>query len=67
MTIMAYVENKNGFQVGDWATTTRQITCLKGSFEEGTRVKVVGVSDRGYDLEDEIGNRITETGFRSIQ
>lgn len=64
---MAYVENKNGFQVGDWATTTRQITCLKGYFEEGTKVKVVGISDRGYDLEDESGNQITETGFCSIK
>lgn len=64
---MAYVKHKNEFNIGDWATTKRDIDSFVGYFEKGTRVKVVGKSDRGYDLEDEEGNRITETGFDSIK
>ncbi len=29
-------------------------------------VKVIGKSYRGYDLEDEYGNRVIETGYDSI-
>lgn len=37
-----------------------------GYFEKLTKVKVIGKSYRGYDLEDEYGNRIIETGYNSI-
>ena len=64
---MAYVKNKNGFEVGEWATTKRKVECLSGYFEKGTKVKVIGKSSRGYDLEDEYGNKIIETGYDSIE
>lgn len=64
---MAYVKNKNGFEIGDWATTARKVDSCSGYFEEGTRVKVIGKSYRGYDLEDEYGNRVIETGYDSIK
>ena len=63
---MAYVKNKNGFEVGDWAITTRKVDSYAGYFEKGTKVKVIGKSYRGYDLEDEYGNRLIETGYDSI-
>lgn len=54
------------FEVGDCAVTTEEVSCLMHSFEKGTKVKIVGVSARGYDLMDEHGNRIIETGFDSV-
>lgn len=63
---MAYVKKKNGFEIGEWVLTKKKIECFDGYFEVGTKVKVIGKSYRGYDLEDEYGNRIIETGFDSI-
>lgn len=67
MNIMAYVKNNDKFEVGDWVTTARKVTSSAGYFEPGTKVKVIGKSYRGYDLEDEYGNKITETGYDSIK
>lgn len=64
---MAFVKDENSFKVGDWAVTARQVDSFKGYFEKGTRVKVIGKSCRGYDLEDEDGNKILETGYDSIE
>ena len=64
---MAYVKNNNGFEVGEWATTKRKVDSCAGYFEKGTKVKVIGKSYRGYDLEDEYGNRVIETGYDSIE
>ena len=50
---MAYVKNKNGFEIGNWATTSIYLDSCAGYFEIGTIVKVIGKSYRGYDLEDE--------------
>lgn len=44
----------------------KKVNSLAGYFEKGTIVKVIGKSYRGYDLEDEYGNRLIETGFDSI-
>ena len=55
---MAYIENKNGFEFGEWVVTKRKIASCLAHFKAGTKVKVVGKSYRGYDLEDEFGNRI---------
>lgn len=63
---MAYVKNKNGFEIGDWATITRKVDSCAGYFGEGTKVKVIGKSYRGYDLEDEYGNKVIGTGYDSI-
>lgn len=64
---MAYVKNDNTFKVGDWVYTTRTVSsCYAGHFEKGTRVRIIGVSERGYDLADEYGNRVIETGFDSV-
>lgn len=64
---MAYIKNKNGFNINDFAVTTRKVSSISGYFEKGTKVKVIGKSCRGYDLEDEHGNRILETGYDSIE
>lgn len=66
---MAYTKNetKGKFRVGDWAVTVRRVESFIGYFEKGTKVKVIGKSMYGYDLEDENGNQITDTGFDSIE
>jgi hypothetical protein len=64
---MAYIKNNNSVEVGEWATTNRQVGSCAGYFEKGTRVKVIGVTERGYDLMDEHGNRVIETGWDSVR
>lgn len=64
---MAYVKNNNSVEVGEWAITIRKVDSCAGYFEKGTRVKVIGVSERGYDLMDEHGNRVIETGWDSVR
>ena len=73
---MAYITNKRpiaeigrnySFKVGDVVRTRRIVDCFSGYFEKGTVVTVIGVSKRGYDLQDADGNRIIETGFDSIE
>ena len=62
---MAYVKN-NVLNVGDEVLTMRKVNSMAGYFEKGTKVKIIGVSERGYDLMDEYGNRVIETGFDSV-
>lgn len=63
---MAFVNNEE-FKIGEWYHTTKILKSLAGYFEVGTKVKLVGESNRGYDLEDEEGNRIIECGFGCIK
>ncbi len=64
---MAYIKHDNGFQAGDIVLTSRKVDSYAGYFEKGTLVCIVNISERGYDLEDAHGNRITETGFDSVE
>lgn len=70
---MAYVKTvpkymlKAKFRVGDHVVTKKKVRCQDGYFEKGTRVKVVGISPLGYNLEDAQGNEIRECGFRCIE
>lgn len=67
MAFVKYTDTARRFEVGEWAVTTRKVTSSIGYFEKGTRVRVIGRSSlHGYDLEDEDGNRIYDTGFDSI-
>ncbi len=51
------------FEIGDYAITTEDI-CL---IPKGTKVRIVGVSARGYDLMDEHGIRVIETSWNRIR
>ena len=57
----------DGLKIGDYAITTRTLISLVGRIICGTRVKITGISDRGYDLVDEQGNTVAETGFDSVR
>lgn len=54
------------FKIEDLVKTSRKIQCSARFFEKDTYVKIINISNRGYDLEDQFGNRIYETGFDSI-
>lgn len=57
----------DGLKIGDYAITTRTLISFVGCIAYGARVKITGISDRGYDLTDELGNTVTETGFYSVR
>ena len=63
---MAYINKNIGFGHGRITTTSRRVENAFGYFEEGTKVEIVGISEKGYDLQDEYGNRIIGTGFDSV-
>lgn len=57
-----FVKNKSK-EVGDWVITTRNHKSLAGTMIVGTKVKIIGVGERGYDIEDEEGNKVIECGW----
>lgn len=56
--------------IGTTGIAARDISCMACTIKKGTRVTITGIDNvqpsRGYDLTDEHGNRIIETGFDSI-
>lgn len=48
---------------GDIVYTSKEHSSLSGTFEIGTKVTVIGRTLKGYDIEDELGNRICEIGW----
>lgn len=59
---MSYIPVKRD-RIGEWVTTKKTHTSCSGTFTVGSKVKIVGVSERGYDIEDEFGNKMREVGF----
>ncbi len=59
---MAFVKY-NSIKIGDVVKTTKKHSNSAGYFEKGTTVKVINITNRGYDIEDEEGNRILEIGW----
>lgn len=62
---MAYIKNES--KVGKTVILQNEHKSYAGTFEKGTEVKIIGQSQRGYDIEDEYGNRMIETGYDSIE
>lgn len=62
-----FVKDESKIKIGDWVTVVKDgVSSFSYSFKKGTRVKVIDIGPRGYDLMDEHGNKITETGWTSI-
>lgn len=59
---MAFVKY-NSIKIGDVVKTTVKHSNFAGYLEEGTIVKIIDITDRGYDIEDEEGNKILEIGW----
>lgn len=49
--------------LGEWTETKMSHTSCGGTFTVGSKVKIICVSSRGYDIEDEHGNRMCEIGW----
>lgn len=62
---MAFVRNSD-IKIGDTVKTTKVFSSFAGKFEKGSIVKVVGIGVRGYDIEDEYGNRVIEIGWDGL-
>jgi hypothetical protein len=61
------LKKKDTLQIGSSAILKSNITVPSGTFEKGTKVTITGISSRGYDFEDEYGNRAMETGFTLLE
>lgn len=61
---MAYIKNNNQYEIGRWTITKKEHSALNGTFTKGSRVKIVDIDPvRGYAIEDEYGNRVSEIGW----
>lgn len=58
---MAYIKNES--KIGKTIVLQNEHKSCAGTFEKGTEVKIIGQSERGYDIEDEYGNRMIECGW----
>ena len=59
---MGYI--KNSTEIGKVVITRREHSSLLGKFTKGSRVKIVDIDPiRGYTIEDENGNRVSEIGW----
>lgn len=56
--------------IGTTGIAARDLKCMAFTIKKGTRVTITGIDDiqpsRGYELTDECGRHIIETGFDSI-
>ena len=60
---MAYIATK-GNSIGDWVITKRRHESMAGVFTKGSKVKIIDNNPiRGYDIEDEYGNKMYEIGW----
>lgn len=59
--------HKNSYKnpkIGDVIALSRKHESCAGYFEAGDVVKIVGIDPiRGFEIEDDQGNRMTEVGF----
>lgn len=60
---MAFVRTYKEPEIGDRVKTTKIHRLEYGYFEKGTEVTVVGISERGYDIMDDEGNKMVEIGW----
>lgn len=65
--VLNFIPRRCRFKVGDWAVTRKKLKCEDGYFEKGTKVRVIGITAYGYDVADEHGNYVLDTGFHSIK
>ena len=54
-----------GGTIGDLVVTTKRHKSLSGIITKGSKAKIIGIdSVRGYDIEDEHGNKMYEIGWK---
>jgi len=61
--IMGYIKNSKK-EMGSLVTTSCEHSSIIGKFTKVSRVKIVDIDPvRGYTIEDENGNRVSEIGW----
>ncbi len=61
---MGYIKNSSIIEIDTVVKTTREHSSLLGKFTKGSHVKIVDIDPvRGYTIEDEHGNRVSEIGW----
>lgn len=60
---MAFVKKENSHKIGDWVITQKNHENMFGTMENGTKVQVMDITNKGYSIQDEDGNLITECGW----
>ena len=57
---MAYIATKRN-EIGAWVITKKRHESVAGIFTKGSKVKIIDINPiRGYDIEDEYGNKMYE-------
>ena len=59
---MAFIKYSSP-SIGDWVVTKMEHANCAGYFEVGTKVKIINITERGYDIEDKKGNKVLEIGW----
>ena len=54
------------FKIGHWVKTNKEVYNFFHYIGEGTKVEIIGISAKGYDLRTEDGIVVKETGFNSV-
>lgn len=61
---MGYIKNSSIIEIDTVVKTTREHSSMVGKFTTGSHVKIVDIDPvRGYTIEDENGNRVSEIGW----
>ena len=63
---MAYIATKRNEmnEIGDWVITKKRHESMAGVFTKGSKVKIIDINPiRGYDIEDEYGNKMYDIGW----
>ena len=50
---MAFIKTSTGYKIGDLVKTTKIHSTFEGYFEVGTIVRIIGVSERGYNIQED--------------
>lgn len=65
---MAFVKNPDRIEVGDIAVLNSDVSSVRGTITRGSRVKVIGWSFRGPDIQDlETGECVYECMGTSLR
>jgi len=59
---------KNSFSIEDRVVLTEEKEAITGKFTQGSIVTITGIDQmRGYDIEDDEGNKLIECGFTGFE
>ena len=59
---MAFIKHSSP-EIGDWVVTKMTHSNFAGTMDVGTKVKIIGITVRGYDIMDDEGNIVREIGW----